>query len=715
MRSLGLFAALVLGVACGGEPKGTAPEGGLRFDSGQAQDAGPRPIPDGGPPPDEACGDGLDGDGDGVIDEDCFCVPGETQACFRGTAGERGVGVCGDGEQLCSNALEFGTWGDCSGDIVPAAEVCDEAGLDEDCDGAANEGCVCDPADGPVACGSDVGACTAGTQECLEGMLGECVGATEAVAERCNGVDDDCDGATDEALSRACGSDVGECGMGTQACVGGTWEACAGGRASVPEECDGLDNDCDGSTDESLARACGSDVGACSAGTQSCSAGRWSMCTGASLPAVEGCNGMDDDCDGSTDESLTRACGTGVGRCVAGLETCASGRWGTCTGGTGPIAEACDGTVDEDCDGAVDEGCGCTSGTTRPCGTDVGACMRGTQTCDSSGMWQMCMGAIGPAPEICNTLDDDCDGSADEGGVCPTSPPIVMCPGAISAEVLRTVTLAGSGSDPDGGSVTYAWTVVSRPVGSTANPSPPNAATTNFFLDASGSYRLRFCVTDDEGEIACCTVDVTSTAPGILHVEMAWDTAYGDADLHLLNVTRTPPAGWWTADDCHWRNPTPDWGPAGVAANPNLDRDDTGGFGPENITIASSPASGTYNIGVHYYCEHSIPGTTPAGPTNATVRVYCGGSLIATYSGIRLNETDDWVNVARVTYPSCAGMSVNTQTTGTALLPSTLRPPSNTTPLHCEVSCSTDANCPSGERCAEVVGPGGRRRICLLR
>ena len=420
---------------------------------------------------------------------------------------------------------------------------------------------------------------------------------------------------------------------------------------------------------------------------------------------------IDEDCDGSVDEGVGRGCGSSTGECRPGTETCSRGSFGACVGGVGPGTETCDGMDDEDCDGTVDEGCGCTTGATRPCGVSTGLCIAGTQTCNSMGSWEPCTGAVGPVPEVCNMLDDDCDGASDEGGICPTAPPTAMCPADIVADVLDTVSLSGGGSDPDGGTVTYMWTVMSAPPGSTSTPSMPTSASTNFFLDASGTYVLELCVTDDEGEMTCCTVNITSNPPGDIHVEVSWDTAYGDLDAHLLNVTRSHPTGWWTTDDCHWANRAPDWGPVGLDGNPTLDIDDTDGYGPENITIDRNPVSGTYTVGLHYYCSHSIgSGSAPGdGPTNATVRLYCDGMLVDTLTGVSMTSTDHWRTVAEIDYPSCAVRRRSISTNGSSLLPSSF-----TAPRHCEIPCSSDSDCPTGERCVRVGGGGPPRNICYL-
>ncbi|KKU13702.1 MAG: BNR repeat domain protein [Parcubacteria group bacterium GW2011_GWC2_45_7] len=104
-------------------------------------------------------------------------------------------------------------------------------------------------------CGTDVGECVAGTQICLTGgVWSACFSSVGPTAtESCNSRDDDCDGVTDEGLgSSSCG--VGACQRTVQNCASGVAQTCTPGTPTAAEVCgNGLDDDCDGATDEGCA------------------------------------------------------------------------------------------------------------------------------------------------------------------------------------------------------------------------------------------------------------------------------------------------------------------------------------------------------------------------------------------------------------------------------------------------------------------------------
>ena len=371
----------------------------------------------------EIC-DGLDNDCDGETDEDDAGQP-LIGVCYDGPDGTVDVGVCRAGIGTCSD----GGLGECLGQVRPSPEICD--GLDNDCDGTVDD-------DYPVGevCTEGIGWCVQfGARVCSDTQDGtrcDAQAREPQEAETCNGIDDDCNGDIDEdelgqPLTRTCYSgpegtrDVGPCRVGAQLCLGGIFGDCFDEILPTPESCDGVDNDCDGDIDEEydVGAPCRVGMGACEGrGVRVCNEeGNGTVCN-ATLgePALEICNGIDDDCDGIPDDdfNVNEPCVAGHGPCGRqGLFVCNDAQDGTvCSATPGDplsgIDAVCNG-VDDDCDGETDE----DYTADRAC-CNVGRCrMSCTPSTCIGGVEAACVPGESAA-EICNGIDDDCDGETDE-------------------------------------------------------------------------------------------------------------------------------------------------------------------------------------------------------------------------------------------------------------------------------------------------------------
>ena len=277
----------------------------------------------------------------------------------------------------------------------------------------------------------------------------------EATEASCDGLDNDCDGLTDEAVKApadACPS-VGACAGATigASCVGGDWLC---DPAALPDfqvtetRCDGKDNDCDGQTDEDALAAvtdCKRSGVCAQLAAPLCEAGAWNCHYDKASdyePSELSCDGKDNDCDGFADVNLTPTALPGGGTCpaagvcggkvqiacVAGVPACAVGQ----IAGYELFETLCDGK-DNDCDGQIDN----VHGTPAPLWDgDIAACAtqgvcKGatagsiTRRC-KAGAWNCDYAAVlayQTTETMCDGKDNDCDGQIDEQLPAPTPSP----------------------------------------------------------------------------------------------------------------------------------------------------------------------------------------------------------------------------------------------------------------------------------------------------
>lgn len=359
-----------------------------------------------------------------ALDDDCNGTADDLAADFK-----------------CSNKLfaELGSMATCTSDGDCAATGA--AGAVEKCDLSGVIG----------ACKTLQGECF-GIPSCTAGGKLLCNEAKTPLAEACDLQDNDCDGLTDETftvkaaddklitMGQPCGT--GECGGGNVVCETLQSAVCSTSKKAGDEKCDGLDNDCDGETDDkgvvcSDGNACTADE--CDPQTGDCTNPESVKCDDNNACTADSCDTKKGECI----HALTDGASCDDGDACSVGDVCAAAGDGAATCLPGTATKVCDDAnlcTDDSCDPKT--GCvGLANAATQACFSgepktlDVGECTGGVQLCSEGALQGACVGEVtANNKEICDAKDDNCDGIIDNG-----------C--AANVMQLRTATVAGKIAD----------------------------------------------------------------------------------------------------------------------------------------------------------------------------------------------------------------------------------------------------------------------------
>lgn len=415
-----------------------------------------------------------------------YCIPDE-QGAFCTVRCESG---CPDGwacRSVPDPRHEQSNVGLCAVDRWRLCQSCvDEASCNP------SGGDLCLRIGGELSCGRD---CT--YDECPTGYRCEPIEHDGQTYKQCLPESQTC-ACTEESVGqvRGCVSEnaIGTC-MGQETCEAQGWSACSA-RTPAPESCNGIDDDCNGRVDEALTPVpCANTVGDWSCPGVATCRGELGWVCDAPLPEPERCDGVDNNCNEAVDEGFVDSAGlysskdncggcgvhcdqviahaletqcevaNGKPRCIA--TECAPGYFPyleatICLQLPDTLCLACDRADDcvapgsrcidtgeekycgRDCSSQSEYGTSCPAGYTcgnyqgsAQCQPLSGTCVcnaneagavrsclvqtcQGFQTCtQAGGIWDWSACDISSNVEICDALDNDCDSAIDEGFLNP--------------------------------------------------------------------------------------------------------------------------------------------------------------------------------------------------------------------------------------------------------------------------------------------------------